>query len=217
MDEALELGDYLPISYRAQSEGEYVGFLWSAFESNYSAGKYEFASLAFHLLYMSFVSFSIWQIRTARQRDFKFALVGFQNESEADLLAADAPAPNNLLNYGYSIMRAAVARALVAAGLLPMLGIHHSNRSNAFCLADDLLEPLRPIVDRRVRELFIDFKRTELDRATKAGLLELLTRTVNTSGETGPLFVAIHRYVASLVKCFQGEANNLAIPILPGD
>lgn len=91
MEEALGLGDYLPISYKTQSEGEYVKFLWSAFESNYAAKKFEFASLAFHLLYMSFVSFSIWQIRMARQRDFKFALVGFQNDSESDLLAADSP------------------------------------------------------------------------------------------------------------------------------
>ncbi len=122
--------------------------------------------------------------------------------------------PNNMLNYGYSVLRAAIARALVAAGLLPMLGIHHSNRGNAFCLADDLLEPLRPIVDRRVRQLFIDCRRTELDRPTKAGLLELLTQNVETDGDTGPLFVAVHRYVASLVKCFQGESEKLSIPKL---
>ena len=66
MDEALELADYLPLSFKTQSEGEYVAFLWGAFESNYTSGKYEFASLAFHLLYMSFVSFSICQIRVFR-------------------------------------------------------------------------------------------------------------------------------------------------------
>lgn len=126
-----------------------------------------------------------------------------------------APAPNNMLNYGYSVMRAAVARAIVAAGMLPMIGIHHSNRSNAFCLADDLLEPLRPIIDRRVRELFVQSNRTELDQPTKAGLLETLTWRVETAGETGPLFVALHRYVASLVKCFQGETDQLSIPRLP--
>lgn len=91
MDEALELGDYLPVSFKTRSEQEYVAFLWDAFQSNYTSGKYEFASLAFHLLYMSFVSFSIWQIRLAREQDFKNALVGFQSESENMLLEADSP------------------------------------------------------------------------------------------------------------------------------
>lgn len=91
MDEALELADYLPISFKSQSEGEYLAFLWDAFESNYTNGKYEFASLAFHLLYMSFVSFSIWQIRLVREQDFKKALIGFQSESENKLMAADSP------------------------------------------------------------------------------------------------------------------------------
>lgn len=91
MDEALELGDYLPVSFKTQSEQEYVAFLWDAFQSNYTSGKYEFASLAFHLLYMSFVSFSIWQIRLAREQDFRNALVGFESKSESLLLAADSP------------------------------------------------------------------------------------------------------------------------------
>src|SRR5207244_10602060 len=67
---------------------------------------------------------------------------------------ADASGLNSLLNYGYSVLRAAVARAIVAAGMQPSLGLKHSNRSNSFCLADDLLEPLRPIVDDRARELY---------------------------------------------------------------
>jgi hypothetical protein len=91
MEEALELEDYLPVSYRARSEQEYIAFLWDAFQSNYKSGKYEFASLAFHLLYMSFVSFSIWQIRLIREQDFRNALVGFLAESEATLLDADTP------------------------------------------------------------------------------------------------------------------------------
>jgi hypothetical protein len=91
MDEALELGSYLPVSFKMQSEREYVAFLWDAFQSNYASGKYEFASLAFHLLYMSFVSFSIWQIRLSREQDFRNALVGFQSESENMLLEADSP------------------------------------------------------------------------------------------------------------------------------
>jgi len=91
MEEALELGVYLPVSFKTQSEEQYVAFLWDAFESNYTSGKYEFASLAFHLLYMSFVSFSIWQIKLVRERDFRHALIGFQSESEAKLLEADSP------------------------------------------------------------------------------------------------------------------------------
>src|SRR5271168_3563570 len=91
MEEALELANYLPVAYKTRSEAEYIEFLWDAFESNYTNGKYEFASLAFHLLYMSFVSFSIWQIRLIREQDFRNALVGFQIESETKLLDADTP------------------------------------------------------------------------------------------------------------------------------
>jgi hypothetical protein len=91
MDEALELDDFLPVSYKTRSEGEYVAFLWDAFQSNYKSEKFEFASLAFHLLYMSYISFSIWQIRIVREQDFKNALVGFQNDAENSLLEADSP------------------------------------------------------------------------------------------------------------------------------
>lgn len=91
MDEGLELINFLPVSYKTQSEDEYIAFLWDAFQSNYASGKFEFASLAFHLLYMSFVSFSIWQIRLVREQDFRNALVGFQNDAENGLLEADSP------------------------------------------------------------------------------------------------------------------------------
>lgn len=91
MDEAFGLSAFLPASYRAKSESDYVAFLWEAFQSNYGDGKYEFSSLAFHLLYMSFVSFSIWQIRLAREQDFKYALIGFQSDSELKILDADSP------------------------------------------------------------------------------------------------------------------------------
>ena len=91
MDEALEFGDYLPVSYKTRSEEEYIAFLWDAFQSNYASGKFEFASLAFHLLYMSFVSFSLWQIRIVREQDFRNALVGFQNDAENSLIDADSP------------------------------------------------------------------------------------------------------------------------------
>ncbi|MCZ8036356.1 MAG: hypothetical protein O9288_16575 [Novosphingobium sp.] len=91
MDEALELGEYLPQSFASAGEQAYLGFLWSAFETNYRAERYEFASLAFHLLYMSFVSFSIWQIRLARPEQFAMAMVGFRNEDEGDLMACESP------------------------------------------------------------------------------------------------------------------------------
>ena len=124
---------------------------------------------------------------------------------------SDLPGTNAFLNYGYAVVRAAVARAIVAAGLLPALGIHHRNRSNAFCLADDLVEPLRPLVDDRVRGL----RQTgydELNQEAKAELLNLLVEEVRVAKETGPLMVNIHRMVASLVQCYQGKSKRLTIP-----
>lgn len=91
MDEALELNDYLPYSLAAASEQSYLQFLWAAFETNYNQGRYEFASLAFHLLYMSFVSFSIWQIRLAQPQAFHMAMVGFRAEDERDITDCDSP------------------------------------------------------------------------------------------------------------------------------
>ena len=119
--------------------------------------------------------------------------------------------PNPLLNYGYAVLRAAIARAIVAAGLLPSLGIHHSNRSNAFCLADDLIEPLRPLVDRRVKEL-LSRGETELSQPTKAALLEILTQEVRVGDQTGPLMVNLHRMVTSVVRCYTGEAKRIEFP-----
>lgn len=91
MDEALELNEYLPASLAAASEQSYLQFLWSAFETNYQQGRYEFASLAYHLLYMSFVSFSIWQIRLARPEAFLMAMVGFRVEDEGKITDCDSP------------------------------------------------------------------------------------------------------------------------------
>lgn len=124
-----------------------------------------------------------------------------------------APAPNNLLDYGYAALRAAVARALVSAGLLPALGIKHRGRSNPFCLADDLMEPLRPMVDRRVRYLTERGDLT-LDQSTKAEILQVLTDTTqHPDGTSGPLLVAMTRYVASFVRVLTGESEHLDIPI----
>ena len=122
-----------------------------------------------------------------------------------------------------AVVRAAVARAIVAAGLLPSLGIHHRNRSNSFCLADDLIEPLRPLVDDRVRELHRQGY-DELNQPAKAALLEILADRVALGhatpddGEenTGPLMVQLHRYVASLVRCYTGDARELNIPRIVG-
>ena len=122
-----------------------------------------------------------------------------------------ATASTPFLNYGYAIVRAAVARALVAAGLLPALGLFHANRSNAFCLADNLMEPLRPLVDRRVRALH-RHGCDQLNPKAKRGLLELLAERVRMGHERGPLMVNLHRMAASLVRCYQGESDRLEIP-----
>jgi len=123
--------------------------------------------------------------------------------------------PNNLLNYGYMVMRAAVARALCSAGLLPCLGIHHRNRYNAFALADDIVEPFRGFVDAKVRGIVRggDFD-GELDQQTKAKLLEVLYEPVIIAGIEGPLMVALHRTAASLARCFAGEQKEIELPQL---
>ncbi|TKJ35538.1 MAG: subtype II CRISPR-associated endonuclease Cas1 [Planctomycetes bacterium B3_Pla] len=121
--------------------------------------------------------------------------------------------PNNMLNYGYMVMRAAVARALCSAGLLPSLGIHHRNRYNAFCLADDLVEPFRGFVDSKVRDIFQDSGPVdELDQATKAKLLEVLYEEVSIAGFKGPLMVGLHRTAASLQRCYAGEQRFVDLP-----
>jgi CRISPR-associated protein Cas1 len=119
---------------------------------------------------------------------------------------------NSMLNYGYAVVRAAVARALVSAGLHPALGLHHCNRGNAFCLADDMLEPLRPLVERAVRALN-RAGQTVLDPAGKRELLSLLTATILVGDQAEPLMVGLHRTMASLVRCIQGEEKRLLLPI----
>jgi len=123
----------------------------------------------------------------------------------------DGDGINALLNYGYAILRAAVGRAIVIAGLAPALGIHHHNRSNAFALADDLVEPLRPLADAAVQRL-VWSGQFELDKTAKTALLGLLYRTVALDDQSGPLMVVLHRYTASFVRCLRGEHKQLAIP-----
>ena len=125
----------------------------------------------------------------------------------------DGAPPNNMLNYGYMVMRAAVARALCSAGLLPSLGIHHRNRYNAFCLADDLLEPFRGFVESKVREVYSNIGPVdELEQATKAKLLEVLYEEVNIGGFKGPMMVGLHRTMASLQRCFASEQKKIDLP-----
>ena len=119
--------------------------------------------------------------------------------------------PNNLLNYGYAILRAVVARALVGSGLLPTLGIHHHNRYNAYCLADDIMEPYRPYVDALVCRLVSDGHITEeLTTELKRELLQIPTLDVVINGKRSPLMVAVGQTTASLYRCFSGEQNCLS-------
>lgn len=123
----------------------------------------------------------------------------------------DGDFPNALLNYGYAAFRASIARALTGAGLHPSLGLHHANRYNAFCLADDLLEPFRPAVDMRVRTLYRDGWR-EVDRDAKARVLELLTSPWETESGVGPFHLAAERLAYALAECFAGARRDLSIP-----
>lgn len=121
--------------------------------------------------------------------------------------------PNNLLNYGYAILRAVTARSLVSSGLLPTLGIHHRNRYNAFCLADDIMEPYRPFVDKVVLEILIeggDYK--TLSTKLKKRMLIIPIIDVVIAGTTSPLMVAMQRTSASLCSCFSGELRKIIYP-----
>ena len=121
--------------------------------------------------------------------------------------------PNNLLNYGYSILRAIVARGLVGSGLLPTLGIHHHNRYNAYCLADDIMEPYRPYVDELVVNIRKEFDDTDfLDKEIKTRLLSIPTIEVRINNHRRPLMVAVTETTASLYKCFSGDLRKIAYP-----
>lgn len=123
--------------------------------------------------------------------------------------------PNNLLNYGYAILRGTIARALVVSGLLPTLGIHHRNKYNAYCLADDIMEPYRPFVDKLVLEIMSKEKEeTVLTTAQKVELLKIPTLDVVINGQKSPLMIAAGMTTASLAKCFLGETRKILYPIL---
>jgi CRISPR-associated protein Cas1 len=128
----------------------------------------------------------------------------------------DGAPPNNLLNYGYAILRAVVARSLVASGLLPTLGIHHHNRYNAYCLADDIMEPYRPFVDKLVVEILNNveckMQNVELTKDIKAKLLQIPVLDVMINEQRSPLMIATGQTTASLAKCYLGESRKIAYP-----
>ena len=124
--------------------------------------------------------------------------------------------PNNLLNYGYAILRAVVARGLVGSGLLPTLGIHHENKYNAYCLADDVMEPYRPFVDMIVVELMQgNPSMTELTKEMKQKLLMIPAMDISIDGESSPLMVGLQRTTSSLYKCFEGSVRKIIYPVIP--
>ncbi|MFK7115638.1 type II CRISPR-associated endonuclease Cas1 [Flavobacterium oreochromis] len=122
--------------------------------------------------------------------------------------------PNHFLNYGYAILRAATARALSGSGLLNTLGIHHKSKYNAFALADDIMEPFRPIVDEKVFEIIQNYPDQELTTAIKSEILQILTRTVYFKEEKSPLIVGLQKTAYSLQGCFIGERKKIKYPKL---
>lgn len=127
----------------------------------------------------------------------------------------DGEAPNNLLNYGYAILRAIIARALVASGMLPTFGIHHHNRYNAYCLADDIMEPYRPYVDELVVNYTIqNGYPEELTTDVKSTMLSIPVLDVVINGQRSPLMIAATQTTASLYKCFSGELRKIVYPVM---
>lgn len=123
--------------------------------------------------------------------------------------------PNNLLNYGYAILRAVVARSLVGSGLLPTLGIHHHNRYNAYCLADDIMEPYRPYVDKLVADIVDSGSDiSKLTTEIKSKLLSIPVLDVVINGRRSPLMIGVGMTTASLYKCYSGEIRKIAYPTM---
>jgi CRISPR-associated endonuclease cas1, NMENI subtype len=125
----------------------------------------------------------------------------------------DGIPPNNLLNYGYAILRAVIARALVGSGLLPVYGIHHHNRYNAYCLADDIMEPYRPFVDDLVISTMKKMEVSDdLTVELKREMLSIPVLDVSIGGKRSPLMIAAGLTTASLAKCYNGEAREISYP-----
>lgn len=127
------------------------------------------------------------------------------------------PPPNQLFNYGYAILRAVVARSLIASGCLLAMGIHHKNQYNAFCLADDIMEPYRPYVDRIVLQMLKDAKEPiteDITKEQKQVLLQIPAIDIHLDNEKSPLMVGMQRTTSSVMKCFEGEARKILYPEL---
>lgn len=126
----------------------------------------------------------------------------------------DGVPPNNMLNYGYAILRTVVARSLVCSGLLPTLGIFHHNRYNAYCLADDIMEPYRPIVDKLIIDVIDEIGRCpeELDKDVKVKLLQIPVLDTFVDGVRSPLMNAVATTTASLAKCYMGITRKILYP-----
>lgn len=123
--------------------------------------------------------------------------------------------PNNLLNYGYAILRAIVARGIVSSGLIPTLGIHHKNKYNAYCLADDVMEPYRPFVDKIVLKIIDKGENfLELSTSIKSQLLSIASVDVSFEKGTSPLMVGVQYSTASLAKCYEGNLRKINYPII---
>lgn len=122
--------------------------------------------------------------------------------------------PNHLFNYGYAILRSVIARNLVGSGCLPVLGIHHSNKYNAFCLADDIMEPYRPLVDKIVLDYIHDKESIsdELTKEDKTYLLRIPSMDIRIENKMSPLMVGAQRTTASLAKCYMGTARKILYP-----
>ena len=121
--------------------------------------------------------------------------------------------PNNLLNYGYAILRAAMARALIGSGLLPTFGIHHHNKYDAYALADDMMEPYRPYIDDEVLQYIKTHEQSEeIDMDFKKQILQVFTRDVAIGKVTRPLMLALTMTSSSLAKIFAKESDSLVLP-----
>ncbi|MDD2300706.1 MAG: type II CRISPR-associated endonuclease Cas1, partial [Fermentimonas sp.] len=135
------------------------------------------------------------------------------NEIEGFSRHREGIPPNNLLNYGYAILRAVVARSLVASGLLPTFGIHHRNKYNAYCLADDIMEPYRPFVDKMVCDIVAEKRNIdELSQDIKFKLLNIPVLDVVIDDQRSPLMVAVGQTSASLYKCYEGSLRRVKYP-----
>ena len=122
--------------------------------------------------------------------------------------------PNHALNYGYTILRAATARAISGSGLLPTIGVFHRNKYNSFCLADDVMEPYRPFVDRIVISMYKEnrLEAKKLVKEIKVELLGILTEDVLINGELRPLMNALTATTSSLAHSFSTGKAKLKLP-----